>query len=126
MGIRTLIVAILLSGSVIASAEQTLWPDAVSKPTSAPPPVGSLVDGLSARLHENPDDAGGWLLLAKSYRFLERPGDARLAYQRAAALGKTDPELAAWLSLQGSDEADLTIVHNWLSDMSVDEEGHDE
>jgi predicted Zn-dependent protease len=126
MGIRTLIVAILLSGSVIANAGQTLWPDAVSKPTSAPPPVESLVDGLSARLHENPDDAGGWLLLAKSYRFLERRSDARLAYERAAALGKADQELATWLALREDDESDMTIVHDWLSTVSVDEEDLDE
>jgi cytochrome c-type biogenesis protein CcmH/NrfG len=126
MRIRTLIVAILLSSSVAAGAQQTLWPDAVSTPKSAAAPVASLVDGLAARLHENPDDAGGWLLLAKSYRFLERPDDARLAYQRAAALGKTDPELSAWLALQGSDEADLTIVHGWISGMSADEEVRDE
>ena len=126
MGIRTLIVTILLGAPIIAGAQETLWPGAVSKPASAPPPVSSLVDGLSARLHENPDDADGWLLLAKSYRFLERRSDARLAYERAAALGKTDPELAAWLALPGSDESDMAIVHDWLSSMSVGEDEHDE
>jgi len=126
MRIRTLIVAILLSSPVAANAQQTLWPDAVSSKKSSAAPVASLVDGLAARLHENPDDAGGWLLLAKSYRFLERAEDARLAYRRAAALGKTDAELAAWLALQGSNEPDMTLVHGWITGLSADEEVRDE
>ena len=106
MRIRTLIVAILLSSSVAAGAQQTLWPDAVSTPKSAAAPVASLVDGLAARLHENPDDAGGWLLLAKSYEYLGDPAEARDAYARAVALGISDIEFEAKLN------------ETWLSDAS--------
>jgi len=60
--------------------------------------VGDLVDGLAERLKQNPDDAGGWLLLAKSYRHLERRDDAEQAYARAKALGSPDDDLEAWLS----------------------------
>lgn len=59
--------------------------------------VTSLLAGLEARLAENPDDAKGWLLLAKSYDHLGRPQDARNAYDKAAALGMTDAELAGRL-----------------------------
>lgn len=52
--------------------------------------VASLVDGLNARLQVEPDDAGGWLLLAQSYDHLGRYADALDAYRRAQALGKTD------------------------------------
>ena len=55
--------------------------------------ISNLVGGLAARLEENPEDGGGWLLLAKSYQHLNRPDDAREAYTRARALGETDPSL---------------------------------
>ena len=62
--------------------------------------VASLVDGLKARLEDNPEDAGGWLLLARSYQHVGQHTDALAAYTRAQALGKTDIELEA--SLLGS------------------------
>ncbi len=60
--------------------------------------VTSLLTGLETRLAENPDDAKGWLLLAKSYDHLGRKDDARDAYDKAAALGMTDAELESRLS----------------------------
>jgi len=53
--------------------------------------VASLLDGLKMRLENEPDDAGGWLLLAKSYQHLGQPENAIAAYERAKALGKSDP-----------------------------------
>ena len=61
---------------------------------SAKQPIGSvasMLDGLKARLEKDPVDAGGWLLLAKSYQHLGQTEEANNAYQRASALGKTDP-----------------------------------
>jgi hypothetical protein len=57
--------------------------------------VADMVDGLATRLKDNPDDAKGWLLLARSYRQLQRISEAREAYRNAAALGEYDGELAA-------------------------------
>lgn len=57
--------------------------------------VASMIDGLAARLKDNPDDAKGWLLLARSYKHLRRVPEAGDAYERAAALGEYDDELAA-------------------------------
>lgn len=54
--------------------------------------VDSLVGGLRARLAAEPDDAGGWLLLARSYDHLGRNAEAIDAYERARALGKSDVE----------------------------------
>lgn len=57
-------------------------------------PIGSvanMLDGLKSRLENEPDDAGGWLLLAKSYQHLGLTDEADSAYQKARALGKTDP-----------------------------------
>lgn len=56
--------------------------------------VASLLHGLEARLDREPDDAEGWLLLAKSYRHLGRNDDAAAAYRRATDLGRTDASFA--------------------------------
>jgi len=52
--------------------------------------VSSMIDGLKARLENEPGDAGGWLLLAQSYRHLGQHEEADAAYQHARALGKID------------------------------------
>jgi hypothetical protein len=52
--------------------------------------VTSMLDGLRERLEKEPDDAGGWLLLAKSYKHLGQSEEANAAYERARSLGKTD------------------------------------
>ncbi len=60
--------------------------------------VGSMLDGLKSRLEKEPDDAGGWLLLAQSYRHLGQTEEAEAAYQRARALGKTDEKFEQTLA----------------------------
>jgi len=62
--------------------------------------VASLVDGLKARLQDNPEDAGGWLLLARSYQHVGQDADALAAYTHAQSLGKTDIEFE--VSILGS------------------------
>lgn len=52
--------------------------------------VTSLVGGLEARLAENPNDAKGWLLLAKSHDHLGDRQAAWAAYGRAKELGMSD------------------------------------
>ena len=59
--------------------------------------VASMVDGLRAKLQSEPDDADGWMLLARSYQHLDQPADALDAYKHAQALGKTDLNLEAAL-----------------------------
>lgn len=68
--------------------------------------VAALLAGLEQRMQNNPDDGGGWLLLAKSYDHMGRPADARDAYYRAVALGVTDDLFAAGLT-HGNDANDL-------------------
>lgn len=58
-------------------------------------PIADLVDGLAARLEENPGDGKGWLLLAQSYEQLNRIEEAKDAYAKAVALGATHPSLDA-------------------------------
>lgn len=69
--------------------------DSVTRPPAAGQlgSVGSLTKGLEDRLEREPDDAGGWLLLAQSYNHLGQSTDAIEAYKKAKALGKTDANL---------------------------------
>lgn len=52
--------------------------------------IASLTQDLSVSLQERPDDASGWLLLARSYQHLGRRDEAIVALNRARDLGKTD------------------------------------
>ena len=55
--------------------------------TALLPSVETMSKGLATRLERNPNDIGGWLLLSRSYRFLHRWDDARMAFQKAKDLG---------------------------------------
>jgi hypothetical protein len=55
--------------------------------------VASLVDGLKERLEREPNDADGWILLARSYEHVGQRTEAIAAYDHAKSLGKTDPTL---------------------------------
>ena len=80
--------------------------EAVAESGAAAPPAGQpgaptqqeiegRVAKLAARLKENPDDAEGWKMLARSYRSFNRYREASEAYARAAALSGNDAELWA-------------------------------
>ncbi len=74
-----------------------------SPPASGPPAAGAgtassveaMVASLSARLDEDPADAEGWLLLARSQVVLERFDAALPAFERAHGLLGDDPSLLA-------------------------------
>ena len=70
--------------------------------------VGNLLKGLEQRLEREPEDAGGWLLLAKSYRHLDRIDDARVAYAKAVALGKEDAAFAQFLDVKSAADSTQT------------------
>lgn len=55
--------------------------------------VSTLVGGLEVRLQASPDDAKGWILLARSYDHLGEHDKAWNAYTRARDLGMTDTSL---------------------------------
>jgi tetratricopeptide (TPR) repeat protein len=79
------------SAAVRQTADNMSAADADSSPVGS---VASMVEGLATRLRENPEDGGSWLLLAKSYKHLNRITDAVAAYEKAAELGEYDAELA--------------------------------
>ena len=57
--------------------------------------IEGMVSKLAARLKENPDDAKGWVMLARSYKMMERYPEAAEAYSHATALVDKDPTLLA-------------------------------
>lgn len=63
--------------------------DALEHPDQAD--LGLLIEQLSERLREDPDSTEGWILLARSYRQMDRIGEAVSAYRRALATGVEDP-----------------------------------
>lgn len=50
-----------------------------------PEQIRAMVERLALRLAQNPDDAEGWAMLARSYNVLGRFQDATLAYGKAVA-----------------------------------------
>jgi len=54
-----------------------------------------MVEKLSARLKEQPNDLEGWVMLGRSYAVLNRHEQARAAFKQALALKPDDPALLA-------------------------------
>jgi cytochrome c-type biogenesis protein CcmH len=52
--------------------------------------IAANVEKLAKRLEQNPNDAQGWLMLARSYTLMERFSDAASAYEHATALNGND------------------------------------
>jgi cytochrome c-type biogenesis protein CcmH len=67
--------------------------------------MGAMMDKLAARLKDNPGDAAGWAMLARSYGVLGRSTEAVEAYAKALDLSKTDSGLMV-------DYADALAVKN--------------
>ena len=57
--------------------------------------IATLADTLAARLKDNPNDAQGWGMLARSNVVLGRYPEAAAAFKRAVALVKDDAQLYA-------------------------------
>lgn len=80
-------------------------PTARSQPTGPVNPQGAgqrsqqqieaNVAALAKRLEQNPNDAEGWTMLARSYGALEKYSDASAAYAKATALKSDDADLLA-------------------------------
>ncbi len=68
-------------------------PTEASNPGNKLASVTSLIGGLEARLAKDPNDAKGWLLLAKSHDHLGNRDAAWAAYTRAQDLGMSDEAL---------------------------------
>ena len=80
-------------------ADEALQPEPAAHPTTAmgdvqtAASVQEMVDGLAERMRQNPGDAEGWVMLARSYMTLERYQDASDAYAQAHTLVGDEPLL---------------------------------
>ena len=77
-----------------------------ARAVSQPPPAAQTdeptqeqiegrVAALAKRLQSNPNDVEGWIMLGRSYRSIERFGEAAGAYAKAAELQPNDADLLA-------------------------------
>ncbi len=78
---------------------------AAASPAEQQAQVQAMVAQLEARLKTQPDDAEGWLMMARSYGVMGRYADAVKAYQRLVALKPQDAQAVA-------DLADATAMAN--------------
>lgn len=60
-----------------------------------PQQIEAMLGKLVARLKANPDDAKGWVMLARSYKVLGRFAESAEAYSQGGTLVETDPSLLA-------------------------------
>lgn len=86
-------------GEILARLENYARSIEAEKPASPAvqrellPNVNTMIDRLAARLEASPGDATGWRMLGWSNFYLERYGEAAVAYARALELEPTSEEL---------------------------------
>jgi cytochrome c-type biogenesis protein CcmH len=66
-----------------------------AQPKMTPEQIDAMVAKLAERMQANPDDLQGWLMLARSYKTLNRYEEAAAAYGKAEKVINDDPELLA-------------------------------
>lgn len=103
-GVATLIPIGAIAFYMVVGNPKALSPSLLSaeRPAQTNPQGGPMgdqqiaanVDKLAKRLEQNPNDAEGWLMLARSYTSMERFADAALAYARVIALN--DGDASVW------------------------------
>jgi cytochrome c-type biogenesis protein CcmH len=66
--------------------------------------LNTLMDRLKKKLEQNPDDASGWAMLARSYMAMERYAEAVPTFEKAFKLNPNDADMLA-------DYADALGIH---------------
>ena len=68
-----------------------------------------MVSRLEAKLASDPSNLEGWLMLARSYRVLERSADARKAYEKAWPLvEKSAADITAYAGVFAAENQSFT------------------
>ena len=70
-------------------------PSVDSRHSVTPEQIQNMVATLAERLKSEPDNAEGWMMLARSYTALGRYADAVIAFRRASALAPSNATLLA-------------------------------
>ena len=89
-----LLPVLAVGGYLWLGKPQALDPAAVERPqqvTAAQ--IEGMVAGLAKRLQDNPGDTQGWLMLARSYKALDRLPEAAEAYAKVEAEVNKNPDL---------------------------------
>jgi cytochrome c-type biogenesis protein CcmH len=60
--------------------------------------INAMVENLAKRMQENPEDAKGWLMLARSYKVLKRYDESLTAMRKAHALMGDTPDVLLQLA----------------------------
>jgi cytochrome c-type biogenesis protein CcmH len=83
-------------GGITSATTPAAMPAAAAQQsgTMSPQQIAANVEKLAERLKQNPNDAQGWTMLARSYMMQERFSDAATAYERLTALNANDAD--AW------------------------------
>ena|SRR5690349_8648159 len=97
------VVALAVFGYSQTGAPSLVWPGAAAVEAAASGASGqvglqqiqAMVDQLAARLDKNPNDAQGWVMLARSYTVLGRFEQALPAYAKAVELAPSNAQLLA-------------------------------
>jgi cytochrome c-type biogenesis protein CcmH len=94
------VVALAVVGYWQTGAPSLVWPGAAVEAAASaagdqigPQQIQAMVDQLAARLEKNPNDAQGWVMLARSYTVLGRFEQALPAYAKAVELVPSNAQI---------------------------------
>ncbi|HEB56708.1 MAG TPA: c-type cytochrome biogenesis protein CcmI [Gammaproteobacteria bacterium] len=76
----------------ILAGEATVPAQAQGPHNGKAPDVAKMVAKLEQRLKDDPENAEGWLMLGRSYMYMQRFNDAREAYDKSLMLDKNNPQ----------------------------------
>jgi predicted Zn-dependent protease len=110
---RRLFGSSMLALSVIAGTLGTLAEAANGVSSGKAPAIDSLIEPLQKKLQDNPQDAGNWALLGRSYEYLGRRQDAEKAFARARELGY---ELPATITRRPAQSTLDPTLLRWMAD----------
>ena len=80
----------------ILQQTKTAQSEPVNKQSDPAHSLDVMAAQLAERLHSEPDDLQGWIMLARTYNMLRRPDEAARAYENVFRLGgDNDPDILA-------------------------------
>ena len=85
-----------VAGYALLGNTKALDPTQTAAPQQmTPDQINGMVEKLAERMKANPDDLKGWLMLARSYKTMDRFEEAAEAYGKAEKMVNEDPDLLA-------------------------------